>query len=69
MKRFNYKIIVFICVAALMVGGLFSRNLLAGCKNALVNFIKSHSISTFISQVDTASEEISYKGSCSPRAG
>lgn len=63
MKRFNYRIIVFICVAALMVGGLFSRNLLAGCKNALVNFIKSHSISTFISQVDTASEEISYKGS------
>lgn len=62
MKKINHNFCIFVCVAILIVGGLFSRSMLSGFGHALIDFIKKPSISTFIRDIDNASNDISYKG-------
>lgn len=63
MKKMNDNFLVFLCVALLIVGGLFSRPMLSGLKNALVDFVKAPDAAAFIKQVNEASKNVSYKGS------
>ncbi len=62
MKKINHNFCIFICIAILIVGGWFSRVMLSGFKDALIGFVEDHSISAFISDIDKASNDISYKG-------
>lgn len=62
MKKINHNFCIFICIAILIVGGWFSRTMMSGFLDAVVGFIKEPNIATFISDVDKASNDISYKG-------
>lgn len=60
-RKFNYNIIVFVVVAALIVGGWFSSDMIKGLKNSVKAFVKEPSLSTFVDNVDSASKKYSYR--------
>ena len=62
MKKTNYNIIVFVAAAILIGGAWCSVEIPSGIKNAIVDFIKNPNLNTFIEDIDTASNNISYKG-------
>ena len=62
MKKVNYNIIVFVCSVILIFTGWFSVAFLEKIKDAVVDFCEKPNFSQFVTNIDDASKQLSYKG-------
>jgi len=61
MKKFNYNIIIFICISLLIIVGLFSKSMVIQLIDAGYTFFVDFDVENLIDNLDRCSKNITYK--------